>query len=123
MADILLRQGAFQESIDQLQHMVFADPLYSEEEIELLEAEILEDWFTGDPDVIDRVIAAYTTLINSYPESDNVDLYRYKAAYYLHLADRNSEAETMLAPLDPEVLDEDLMRRFRDLRRSMEGIQ
>ena len=103
--------------------MVFADPLYSEEEIELLEAEILEDWFTGDPDVIDRVIAAYTTLINSYPESDNVDLYRYKAAYYLHLADRNSEAETILAPVDPEVLDEDLMRRFRDLRRSMEGWQ
>jgi tetratricopeptide (TPR) repeat protein len=123
LADILLRQGAFQESIDQLQRMVFADPLYSEEEIELLEAEILEDWFTGDPDVIDRVIAAYTTLINSYPESDNVDLYRYKAAYYLHLADRNSEAETILAPVDPEVLDEDLMRRFRDLRRSMEGWQ
>jgi len=123
LADILLRQGAFQESIEQLQHMVFADPLYSEEEIELLEAEILEDWFTDDPDVIDRVIAAYTTLINSYPESDNVDLYRYKAAYYLHLADRNSEAETMLAPVDPEVLDEDLMRRFRDLRRSMEAIQ
>lgn len=123
LADILLRQGAYQESIDQLQRMVFADPLYSEEEIELLEAEILEEWFATDPDVIARVIGAYTAMVDSYPESDDVDLYRYRAAYYLHLADRDAEANALLAPVDPAVLDEDLLRRFQDLRRSMEGGQ
>jgi tetratricopeptide (TPR) repeat protein len=120
LADILLRRESYQESIEQLQHMVFADPLYSKEEIELLKAEILEDWFSADPDVIDRVINAYTALVDSYPESDNLDLYRYKTAYYLHLADRNSEAESILSPIDPSVLDEDLMRRLQDLRRSIE---
>jgi tetratricopeptide (TPR) repeat protein len=121
LADILLRQGAYQESINQLQHMVFADPLYSEEEIDLLEAEILEDWFATDPDVITRVIDAYTTMVDRYPESENLNLYRYKAAYYLHLADRDSEARNLLFPVDPAVLDEDLLRRYQDLRRSMEG--
>jgi len=123
LADILLRRRAYQESIEQLQHIVFADPLYGEEEIELLEAEILEDWFTAAPEVIARVIDAYTALVNSYPDSENVDLYRYKAAYYLYLADRHSEARDMLAPVDPADLDEDLRRRLRDLRRSMEGIE
>lgn len=123
LADILLRQGAFRESIEQLQHMVFADALYGEEEIELLEAEILEEWFTDDPDIITQVIDAYTALLSSYPKSENVDLYRYKAAYYLHLADRNSEARNLLAPVDPAVLDEDLLRRLQDLRRSMEAGQ
>ncbi len=120
LADILLRRESYQESIEQLQHMIFADPLYSKEEIELLKAEILEDWFSADPDVIDRVINAYTALVDSYPESDNLDLYRYKTAYYLHLADRNSEAESILSPIDPSVLGEDLMRRLQDLRRSIE---
>ena len=120
LADILLRQGAYQASIDQLQHMVFADPLYNEEEIKLLKAEILEDWFASDPDVITRAIEAYTGMVDSYPQSDNLDLYRYRAAYYLHLADRDSEAQDLLSPIDPAVLDEDLLRRFQDLRRSME---
>jgi len=121
LADILLRQQAHQDSIEQLRQMVFADPLYREEEIELLEAEILESWFADEPEVIDRVISAYSALASGYPESDSVDLYRYRAAYYLHLADRNSEAEKMLAPIDPAALDVDLMRRLRDLRRDMEG--
>jgi hypothetical protein len=103
--------------------MVFADPLYSDEEIELLKAEILEKWFTADPDVIERVIGAYIALIDDYQKSDNADLYRYKAAYYLHLADRNPEAETLLSPIDPAILDTDLLRRFQDLRRSMEGFE
>jgi len=120
LADILLRQGAYQASIDQLQHMVFADPLYNEEEIKLLKAEILEDWFASDPDVITRAIEAYTAMVDSYPQSENLDLYRYRAAYYLHLADRDSEAQDLLSPIDPAVLDEDLLRRFQDLRRSME---
>jgi tetratricopeptide (TPR) repeat protein len=120
LADILLRQGAYQESIDQLHHMVFADPLYSREEIELLEAEILEDWFSADPEVITRVIESYTAMVASYPESDNQDLYRYKAAYYLHLADRNPEARELLAPVDPADLDKDLLNKWQDLRRSME---
>jgi tetratricopeptide (TPR) repeat protein len=123
LADILLRQGAYQQSIEQLQQMVFADPLYSPEEVELLKAEILEEWFTADPDVIDRVIEAYVTLADSYRQSDSVDLYRYKAAYYLHLADRDPEAETLLATIDPSSLDTDLLRRFQDLRRSMEGFE
>jgi len=123
LADILLRQGAYQESIDRLRRMVFADPLYSEEEIELLEAEILEDWFAEDPQVIARIIEAYTAMVNGYPASDNLDLYRYRASYYLHLADRDAEANALLSPLDPAVLDEDLLRRFQDLRRSMEGRQ
>jgi tetratricopeptide (TPR) repeat protein len=123
LADILLRRGAYQEAIDQLRNMVFADPLYGREEVGLLEAEILEAWFAADPEVIGRVIDAYTALIGGYPESENADLYRYRGAYYLHLADRNAEARELLEPMDPAVLDEDLSRRFRDLRRSMEGGQ
>ena len=121
LADILHRQGMYQQSLDQLHRMVLADPLYSAEEIELLEAEILEDWFSADPGVIPRVIQAYSAMVSSHPGSENLDLYRYKAAYYLHLADRDSEARNVLAPIDPAALDEDLLRKVQDLRRSMEG--
>jgi hypothetical protein len=123
LADILLRQAAYGSSIEQLQYMVFADPLYDEEDIELLRAEIREAWFGDDPAILNDVIAAYSALVNRYTQSENLNLYRYKTAYYLHLADRESEAETFLAPIDPGVLDEDLMRKLQDLRRAMGGLE
>ncbi|UCF98846.1 MAG: PEGA domain-containing protein [Spirochaetaceae bacterium] len=123
LADILLRRGAYRESIEQLQHMVLADPLYSEEEIELLKAEIREAWFGDDPSIIDEVIDAYGALIHRYSDSESVDLYRYKAAYYLHLGERDEEAKELLETIDPAALDEDLMRRIQDLRRSLEAVR
>ena len=119
LADMLLRRRAYRESIEQLRAMVFADPLYAEEEIELLEAEILESWFAEDPTKVDEVVDAYMALVMGYPDSESVDLYRYKAAYYLYLGDRDAEAEELLVPIDPAGIDEDLGRKLRDLRRSL----
>jgi tetratricopeptide (TPR) repeat protein len=119
LADILLRQKAYRESIGELQAMVFADPLYTEEEIELLKAEILESWFTEDPTKVSEVIDAYKALVTRYPDSESTDLYRYKAAYYLYLGDRDAEAAELLVPIDPAGIDEDLGRKLRDLRRSL----
>ena len=119
LADILLRQGAYRDSIEQLHQMVFVDPLYGEEEIELLEAEILETWFGDDPAILDEVIAAYAALLEDYPDSESLDLYRYKTAYYLYLGERESEAQEFLDAIDPALIDEDLARKVRDLRRSL----
>jgi tetratricopeptide (TPR) repeat protein len=119
LADILLRRRAYRESIAQLQSMVFADPLYTKEEINLLEAEILEAWFGENPGVLDDVAVAYEALANRYGDSENVDLYRYKAAYYLHLQGRNQEAQAYLDLIDDSQVDDDLAPKLRDLRRSI----
>jgi len=96
LADILLRRRAYRESIEELQAMVFVDPLYTEEGIELLEAEIRESWFAEDPTKVSEVVDAYKALVVRYPESESMDLYRYKAAYYLYLGDRAAEALELL---------------------------
>ena len=119
LADILLRQEAYRESIERLRLMIFADPLYTEEEIELLKAEILEAWFGNDPGVLPEVIDVYIALVKGYSGSESLDLYRYKAAYYLHFGDRDDEAEQVLRQIDTEQSDEDLARKVRDLRRSI----
>ena len=108
LADILLRRTPYRESIEELQAMVFADPLYAEEEIELLKAEILEPWFAEDPTKVSEVVDAYKALVMRYPDSESIDLYRYKAAYYLYLGDREAEALELLIPIDPAGVDEDL---------------
>ena len=119
LADILLRRKTYRESIEELQAMVFADPLYAEEEIELLKAEILEPWFAEDPTKVSEVVDAYKALVMRYPDSESIDLYRYKAAYYLYLGDREAEALELLIPIDPAGVDEDLGQKLRDLRRSL----
>ena len=117
LADILQRQNAYRESIEQLQAMVFADPLYAEEDIELLKAEILESWFAEDPTMLGEVVDAYKALVTRFPDSASIDLYLYKAAYYLHLGDRDEEAEELLTHIDPAGIDEDLGQKLRDLQR------
>jgi len=119
LAGILLRRKAYRESIEQLQAMVFADPLYAEEEIELLKAEILESWFAEDPTKVTEVVDAYNSLVMRYPDSESMDLYRYKAAYYLYLGGRDAEAVELLVSIDPAGVDEDLGQKLRDLRRSL----
>ena len=123
LADILLRRGEFPQSIAQLQSMVYADTLYTEEGIELLQAEVLEVWFGEDPSVLDQLITAYLSLLQRYLASQSADLYRYKAAHYLHFADRNPEAARLLEEVDLQAVDVDLAERIRDLRRFLENLR
>ncbi len=115
LADILVRQKNYQESIAHLRAMVFADPLYGREEIDLLQAEILESWYSEDPAVLDRVIQAYEALVSTYPASDSLDLYRYRTAFYLHRAQRDAEAEQLLEQIDLNAVGEELAVEVRDL--------
>lgn len=119
LADILLRQKAYRESIGQLSRMIFADPLYTEEEIELLKAEVLEGWFADDPVVLPELIDSYVALVKRYSNSESLDLYSYKAAYYLHFGNRDAEAVEYLKQIDAARSDEDLTRKVQDLRRSI----
>lgn len=119
LADILLRQGRYRQSIEQLRSMVFADPLYVPEEIEALQAEVFEAWYSEEETVLNDLIASYQLLISRYPTSENVDLYRYKTAFYLHLARRESEARELLDRIDLSQVDEELEQQVRELRSSI----
>jgi tetratricopeptide (TPR) repeat protein len=71
LADLYLRQGAFAESLEQLQAMLFADPTYEREEMDLYRCQILEQWSEKDPERLPELRDAYRQLLERYPRSEN----------------------------------------------------
>jgi outer membrane protein assembly factor BamD (BamD/ComL family) len=76
LADLYARQGAYQESLAHLDAMVFADPLYSREDIDLYRCEILEQWAQADPAQLPALLGAWRGLVERYPSSPRAPEYR-----------------------------------------------
>jgi hypothetical protein len=116
LADLAFARGAYEDSLEQLDAMVFADPLFVAEEIDQYRAEILEAWAGSDPAVLPRVVQAYEGLISRYPESTEIPRYRFELALYLHENGRDQEAGAQLELLTVEGLEPSLADRIRDLK-------
>jgi tetratricopeptide (TPR) repeat protein len=78
LADLYLRQSAFKESLEQLDAMLFADPVYEREEIDLYRCQILEQWAQQDPARRPGLLEAYRRLVERFPQSANAPAYREK---------------------------------------------
>ncbi len=123
LADVYLRQDAFPESLARLGAMVFADPLYTREEIEYYRARILERWYAARPqeELLGRVTAAYGELVDRYPASDSLPIYRYRLAHYLRAAGKGEEALRELNRIDLDKADPELKEQIQALRGELEG--
>jgi tetratricopeptide (TPR) repeat protein len=119
LADLLLRRRSYEQCLEQLAAMVFPDPQYSREEVDLFAAEVLEAWFASDATVLPRLVEAYEVLAEGYPGSSGRGLYLYRLAYYLHLADRDAEAAAALDRIPVQQQETALQERIEALRRSL----
>ncbi len=103
LADIYFSEREFEESIDQLDDMVFLDPFYDRETIMLYKGEILEQWYLENPNKGDELIAAFRGLLDEYPSSPNKNLYKARLAFYLMLEGREDEARRQFENIeDPD---------------------
>ena len=76
LADLYARQGAYPESLAHLDAMVFADPLYSREDIDLYRCEVLAQWAAADPAQHPALLEAWRGLVERYPNSPRAQEYR-----------------------------------------------
>jgi tetratricopeptide (TPR) repeat protein len=76
LADLYAQRGGFAESLAHLDAMVFADPLYSREEIDLYRCEILGQWAEQDPSRRPELLEAWRSLVERYPSSPSSAEYR-----------------------------------------------
>jgi tetratricopeptide (TPR) repeat protein len=76
LADLYARQGDFPESLAHLDAMVFADPLYSREDIDLYRCEVLAQWVAADPARNPALLEAWRGLVERYPNSPRAQEYR-----------------------------------------------
>ena len=76
LADLYARQGAYAESLAHLDAMVYADPLYSREDIDLNRCEVLGRWAAADPAQHPALLEAWRGLVERYPNSPRAQEYR-----------------------------------------------
>lgn len=75
LADIFLRKGKFQESIDQLNLILFLESGITREEIDLQQYKILKKWSESDPDKYIELISHMEYMIQAYANSNYYDSY------------------------------------------------
>ena len=100
LADLYVRQASFEKALGQIAGMVFYDPLFSKEEIDLYKCEILEAWFFRDDSRLEDLIASYVGMLSRYPNSVNNQYYRYKAAYFLYRAGKPEASRVILDSIE-----------------------
>jgi hypothetical protein len=76
LADLYARQGAYPESLAHLEAILFVDPLYSREDIDLYRCEILGQWAAADPAQRPALLQAWRALVERYPSSPRASEYR-----------------------------------------------
>ena len=99
--------------------MVFVDPLYSHEEIDFYRCEILEKWFQEDKEMLAELIDAYEELLRLYEGSENIALYRYKLACFLHLDGNREDALSELSQIQNSDVDTELDIQIKALLESL----
>ncbi|MEW5817635.1 MAG: hypothetical protein AB1798_19855, partial [Spirochaetota bacterium] len=91
------KQEAYRASLEQLDAMVFVDPLFSPEDIDLYKCIILESWYERNSEILKILISAYKKMIEAYTNSKYIDQYRYKLVYFLILAGDFKEAQALMS--------------------------
>jgi tetratricopeptide (TPR) repeat protein len=76
LADLYARQQAYPESLAHLDAMLFVDPLYSHEDIDLYRCEVLGQWAAADPAQRPALLQAWRALVERYPDSPRAPEYR-----------------------------------------------
>jgi tetratricopeptide (TPR) repeat protein len=116
LADLCLTQDRFEDSLRHLDSMVYIDPLYSEQEIDLLRCEIFERWYTRDETRLEQLIEAYREMVGKYVEEKNSDLYLYKLAYYLFESGDREESNEVLSLIGNLEIEPGLEQKIRELK-------
>ncbi len=119
LADLYVRTEQFQKGIDQLDRMVFYDPLYSKEDIDRYRADILEVWYGSDESVLPRLISSYVTMVTAYADSAQTNFYQYKTAFYLQQAGRGDAALKILNTIS--TADQSLSKLIEALKERIQG--
>jgi outer membrane protein assembly factor BamD (BamD/ComL family) len=78
LADLLLQQSRYEECLEQLEGIVYFDPLYSPEEIDGYRCAIAEQWAFFDPAGLPELRRCYEQFIRRYPDSKSAEEYRQK---------------------------------------------
>ena len=106
LADLYYRLGRYESGLKELDDMVFLDPLYSREAVDLYRGEILEAWYAEDPAVLEKTAAMFSFMVNTYRDSQNISTYLFKAAYYAYRLGAAAEALKFLDAVEqvPEEL-------------------
>jgi hypothetical protein len=76
LADLLLRQGRYEECLQELDGMVYFDPVYTPEEIHASRCGIIEQWVRSDPTVEPMLIRCHEEFLEQYPDSETAKRYR-----------------------------------------------
>jgi tetratricopeptide (TPR) repeat protein len=76
LADLYARQGDYSQSLAHLDTMVFVDPLYSREDIDLYRCEVLGQWVESDPAQLPVLLEAWRGLVERYADSPRAPDYR-----------------------------------------------
>jgi len=115
LADLYVRQLSFGKALEQLEGMVFYDPLFSREEIDLYKCEILEAWFFRDSTRLEDLITSYVGMLSRYPKSVNNQYYRYKAAYFLYRGGKVEASRVILESIeDPQEELKDVIQQLKE---------
>jgi tetratricopeptide (TPR) repeat protein len=120
LSDIYLRQGAYEQSRKRLDAMVLYDPLFTPEQIDFYRCEILECWAESEEDRLAELIGCYEKMLAVYPDSDGINVYRYRLAVNLVRAERGEEAAALLEEIPAELSDPELARGIEELRALLE---
>ena len=76
LADLLLQQGRCEESLSQLDSMLYFDPLYTKEQIDAYRCTITEQLALADPATAPDLERCYEEFIEKYPDSESADDFR-----------------------------------------------
>ncbi|MBN1835436.1 MAG: PEGA domain-containing protein [Spirochaetales bacterium] len=119
LADLALARGEYARGLEELDAIVFADPLFVPEEIDHYRAEVLSAWAGAEPEILPRVAEAYRGLIERYPDSAELPRYRFQLALHLHQTGREREAAAQLQLVQRAGLDPQLAERIRQLEEEL----
>ena len=75
LADIFSRKGKYQESLDQLDLILFMESGFTREEIDLYRYKILKKWLESDPDKYSELKSHIEYMVQKYTNSSYYDSY------------------------------------------------
>jgi tetratricopeptide (TPR) repeat protein len=122
LADIYVEQGDFDKGIEHLNAMVFLDPFYTREDIDLFHGDILalelaesRNDESGKRSALSETIDWYEGMVEKYEFSENIDLYRYRLSLYLYEAGARDEALSQIEKIDRSSLSPEFEEKIQSL--------
>jgi len=119
LADVLVEQGMYDQSIEHLKSMVFYDPFYSREEIDYYRCTILALKLRNDRQVLPELIESYEMMIGNFGQSEKIGLYRYEYSFFLNQSGNLDGALSQLGLIDTSSQNSELMEKIDLLRKEI----